>query len=430
MHDVDQLRSLLDLGLDQQGRQAHYEAMFNGIEPAATGGQAAAADGSAPLSQRIAAHVVGNADLSDEDRAAIAPAFPLTAHVTAAPGPITVNSKYDLSTPDGSVRIVSFTDVTLEQGGYFVCESTPLSFTCTTLTRTGTSGSSAADFNILGKTGATPATPPTPGAAGQAAPGTPGECSSAGIAGQGGGNGNPGAPGTPGTAGTNGVPGTPNMQATITIKNALTASELIVYSQSGPGGQGGIGGAGGLGQQGGNGGNGTTCGCTGNGGGSGGDGGTGGAGGAAGNGGNGGNAAGNVVIRVPTASCVAKVRHTTEPAAPAPRASRAQGALAAQAARAAAPAKTTSAAAAADTGTPAPPDPRASPGPCPATPRRSPLRHSDSGPGRSPPRPADRLACYTCSPTQFRGEQPSAACPIRSPPVQARPAPKAHVRPG
>ena len=316
VHDVDQLRSLLDLGLDQQGRQAHYEALFNGIEPAATGGQAAAADGGAPLSQRIAAHVVGNADLSDEDRAAIAPVFPLTAHVTAAPGPITVNSRYDLSTPDGSVRIVSFTDVTLEQGGYFVCESTPLSFTCTTLTRIGTSGSSAADFNILGKTGATPATPPTPGAAGQAAPGAPGECSSAGIAGQGGGNGSSGAAGTPGTAGPNGNPGTPSMQATITIKNALTASELIVYSQSGPGGQGGIGGAGGLGQQGGNGGNGTTCGCTGNGGGSGGDGGTGGAGGAAGNGGNGVNAAGNVVIRVPTHPDVAKVQHTTEPAPP------------------------------------------------------------------------------------------------------------------
>lgn len=316
VHDVDQLRSLLDLGLDQQGRQAHYEAMFNGIEPAATGAQAAAADGGAPLSQRIAAHVVGNADLSDEDRAAIAPAFPLTAHVTAAPGPITVNSKYDLSTPDGSVRIVSFTDVTLEQGGYFVCESTPLSFTCTTLTRTGTSGSSAADFNILGKTGATPATPPTPAAAGQAAPGTPGECSSAGIAGQGGGNGSSGAAGTPGTAGTNGNPGTPSMQATITIEKALTASELIVCSQSGPGGPGGIGGAGGPGQQGGNGGNGTTCGCTGNGGGSGGDGGTGGAGGAAGHGGTGVNAAGNVVIRVPAKSDVAKVRHTTEPAPP------------------------------------------------------------------------------------------------------------------
>ncbi len=323
VHNVDQLRSLLDLGLDQQGRQAHYEALFNGIQPAATatqaavtGAQSTAADGGTLLSHRIAAHVVGNADLSDEDRAAIAPAFPLTAHVTAAPGPITVSSKYDLSTPDGSVRIVSFTDVTLEQGGYFVCESTPLSFTCVTLTRIGTSGSSAADFNILGKKGATPATPPTPAAPGQAGAGTPGECSSAGIAGRGGGNGNPGAAGTPGTAGTNGTPGTPSMQATIIIQNTLTASPLTVYSQSGPGGQGGNGGAGGPGQQGGNGGSGTTCDCTGNGGGSGGDGGTGGPGGAAGNGGNGVNAAGNVVIKVPAASDVAKVQHTTEPVPP------------------------------------------------------------------------------------------------------------------
>ena len=161
LHDVGQLRSLLDQGLDQQGRQEHFEALFNGIQPAATGGAAAADDeGGAALSQRIAAHVVGNAGLSDEDQAAIAPAFPLTAHVTAAPGPLTVSSRYDLSTPDGSVRIASFTDVTLEQGGYFVCESTPLTFTCNTLTRNGTSGSNAADFNILGKTGATPPTPP------------------------------------------------------------------------------------------------------------------------------------------------------------------------------------------------------------------------------------------------------------------------------
>jgi len=35
VHNVDQLRSLLDLGLDQQGRQAHFEALFNGIQPAA-----------------------------------------------------------------------------------------------------------------------------------------------------------------------------------------------------------------------------------------------------------------------------------------------------------------------------------------------------------------------------------------------------------
>ena len=39
VHDVDQLRSLLDLGLDQQGRQAHYDALFGGTESAAAGGR-------------------------------------------------------------------------------------------------------------------------------------------------------------------------------------------------------------------------------------------------------------------------------------------------------------------------------------------------------------------------------------------------------
>src|SRR5580704_8110090 len=89
VQNVDQLRSLLDVGLDQQGRQAHFNALFNGIAPA-TNGQAAAS----------------------------ATAFPLTVSVTAAAGPLTVSSKYDLSTTDGSTRVVTFTDVVLEQGGY------------------------------------------------------------------------------------------------------------------------------------------------------------------------------------------------------------------------------------------------------------------------------------------------------------------------
>lgn len=312
VHDVDQLHSLLDLGLDQQGRQAHYEALFGGTEPAAAGGEAD--DGGAALSQRIAAHVIGNASLSDADRAAIAPAFPLTVHVTAAAAPLTVNSRYDLSTPDGSQRIVSFTDVTLEQGGYFVCEGTPLSFTCNTLTRTGNSGSTAADFNILGKTGGTPPTPQARGAATQAGAGFNGECSSAGIAGHGGGPGNPGGPGAAGTAGAPAGLSTASMPTTITIQQALN-DPITVFSQSGPGGRGGDGGAGGPGQQGGNGGSGVTCDCTGNAGGQGGDGGPGGVGGAAGNGGNGVDA-GNIVIKVPHQPDVAKVQHTAVPAPP------------------------------------------------------------------------------------------------------------------
>jgi hypothetical protein len=305
VYDAEHLRSLLDLGLDEQGRQAHYEALFDGVS----------APGGADVVRRVTAHVIGNAALSAQDKAEAAPIFPLAMSVSAAAEPLTVNSRYDLSTPDGSPRIVSFTDVILEQGGYFVCEGTPLMFTCNTLTRNGNSGSGVADFNILGKTGATPATPPTPGGAGQAAAGYTGECSSAGIAGHGGGGGNAGAAGTPGTPGSPGSAGTPSMQATITIQQTLTGT-ITVFSQSGRGGQGGNGGQGGPGQQGGNGGNGVTCGCTGNAGGQGGDGGQGGAGGAAGNGGNGVDAAGNVVIRVPQVADVAKVTYSTATAPP------------------------------------------------------------------------------------------------------------------
>jgi hypothetical protein len=306
VYNVDQLHSLLDQGLDSKQRQAHYQALFDGISTPAGAG--------ANLAQNVAAHVIGNSELSTQDRAQVAAAFPLTVHVVAATGPLTVTSRYDLSTTDGSPRIASFTDVVLEQGGYFVCEATPLVFTCDTLTRTGNSGSGSADFNILGKIGTTPPTPATPAAASQAAAGYGGECSSAGIAGHGGGNGNAGATGTPGTAGSPGSPGTPSMQASITIQQTLTASTLTIFSQSGPGGPGGNGGQGGPGQRGGNGGNGVTCDCTGNAGGQGGDGGTGGTGGAAGNGGNGVAAAGNVVVRVPHQADVAKVSSTTAPA--------------------------------------------------------------------------------------------------------------------
>lgn len=321
--NVDQLHSLLDLGLDEQGRQAHYQALFSGIQPAdpGSGPAAAADDGGASLADRITAHVIGNRELSADDRAEIAPVFPLTVQVAAAAGPLTVSSMYDLSTPDGSPRIASFTDVTLLQGGYFVCAGTPLIFTCDTLTRTGNSGGPAADFNITGKMGATPPTPPVPGSASQAAAGALGECSNPGVAGPGGQPGSPGAAGTPGTAGAPGNPGTPSMQATITIRQTLTitphsATALTIHSVSGLGGPGGNGGPGGEGQQGGDGGNGVSCDCTGNSGGQAGNGGPGGTGGAAGNGGNGANAAGNVVIRVPSRADIAKVSFATTPASP------------------------------------------------------------------------------------------------------------------
>ncbi|HEX3958639.1 MAG TPA: hypothetical protein VHZ03_18760 [Trebonia sp.] len=308
VYNVDQLRSLLDLGLNAEGREAHYQALFGGVSTLDEVG--------ASLTQRVSAHVIGNGQVSQEDNAAVATAFPLTVHVAASAQPLTVTGRYDLSTPDGSPKIVSFTDVILEQGGYFVCEATPLMFTCDTLTRKGNAGTGGADFNILGKTGTTPGTPgPAPNYSSQAGAGYNGECSSAGIAGHGGGTGTNGGPGNPGTPGGNGGPGVPSMQATITITTTLV-NPISIFTQSGPGGKGGNGGQGGAGQQGGNGGNGVTCDCTGNAGGQGGEGGPGGKGGRAGNGGNGTDAAANIQVWVPSAGDVPRVIYTSSPAAP------------------------------------------------------------------------------------------------------------------
>jgi hypothetical protein len=301
--DIAALRSLLDLGLDADGRRAHFDAMFE-------------ADGAEEdVVRQIAAHAVGDAQLSDSVQKATSAMFPLRVQLTAAPGPITVDSKKDLSTSDGTPSVVVFTDVTMNPGGYFYCSATTLSFTCDTLTRNGTSGV-AGDFLVVGATGATPPKPATPGAAGQAQSGGPGQCSSGGIAGPGGGNGTHGNPGTPGTPGSPGGTGIASQAATIMIKNSLTASNLVVHTQSGPGGTGGEGGDGGKGQQGGNGGNGVTCGCTGNGGGTGADGGLGGKGGRAGDGGNGINASGGITVYVPTNADIAKVIKSPQPAPP------------------------------------------------------------------------------------------------------------------
>jgi hypothetical protein len=309
VYDLDGLRLLLDMALDDEGRDAHFNALFDGID--------VPDDPDLALLRRVHGHVIGNETLTDEDRAAVDPIFPVTVALEVADGPITVDKPYDLSTTDGTARVVSFTDVTLAQGGYFTCYSTPLLFSCDTLTRTGDSGGTMADFTIAGRTGAPQPTPAKPGTATQAASGRPGQCSSAGIAGEGGGKGDPGAEGTRGTDGAGGKDGSASNAATIRIAKRLTVTKpLTIFTQSGPGGKGGDGGPGGDGQQGGNGGNGVTCECTGNGGGPGGPGGKGGPGGRAGDGGNGVDADQNIVVYVPTGADVSKVTWTSASARP------------------------------------------------------------------------------------------------------------------
>jgi hypothetical protein len=309
LHNETQLKNLLDIGLSpKQQRAQHAGALLDGLT-------APAGQPHVPLLHALIRHVVGNDELSTEDRAQLAPAFPITAHVLTqqpAAAPMQVNDVWDVSTPDGTLKVIDLPNgIELQDGGCIVARSTPLHFTCSSFTRTGglTAGYSG-DFNILGTIGAPVPAPPVPPAPPAQAPnGAPGECSSDGIAGDGG---QPGASGQPGAAGAAGLPGnngSASAIATITIARRLTLTgatrqQLIVATQSGPGG-GGNGGQGGPGQQGGNGGNGAICGCTGNAGGAAGNGGRGGTGGPAGNGGNSTDAAGNIAVHVPKGSAPA-----------------------------------------------------------------------------------------------------------------------------
>lgn len=332
LHNETQLKELLDIGLSPEQRARHADALLDGIT-------APASQPGVPLLHRLIRHVVGNDELSDQDRAQLAQALPITAHVTTQtptvgpaqpptvatgqkvpsgpaqkPGgttgqksaPMQVNSVWDVSTSDGSIRVIDLPNgIELLDGGCIVARSTPLHFGCSSLTRIGAPPAGySGDFNILGTTGAPVATPQAPPAPGQAPSGAPGQCSSAGIAGEGGGSGAAGQQGMPGTAGLPGKDGIASALAIISIKQSLMLDRaakkvLVVATQSGPGGQGGNGGQGGPGQQGGNGGNGATCDCTGNGGGAAGPGGQGGTGARAGDGGNGVDAGGNITVFVP-----------------------------------------------------------------------------------------------------------------------------------
>ena len=192
LHNETQLKDLLDLGLTPEQRSQHADALLDGITvPAGQPG--------VPLLHRLIRHVIGNDELSDEDRAQLAPALPITAHVVTqklaaepakGPGggtkqaPMQVDSVWDVSTPDGSLMVIDLPNgIELLPGGCIVARSTPLHFTCTSLLREGTPRAGYGDFNILGATGAPVPTPPTPPPPAQAAAGAPGQCSSAGIAG-------------------------------------------------------------------------------------------------------------------------------------------------------------------------------------------------------------------------------------------------------
>jgi hypothetical protein len=319
LHNVAQLRDLFDIGLPPEQRVQHADALLGGVT--APDGQPGVS-----LTQRLIRNVVGNDELSAEDQAQLAPAFPVTAHVTAQPpaaAPMQVNYVWDVSMPDGSMRLIDLPNgIELQDGGCIVARATPLHFSCSSFTRTGGPPAGySGDFNILGRTGAPVPIPLVPTTPGQAPAGAPGQCTSTGIAGDGGGNGTPGQQGTAGTPGVRGNDGIASAIATIAITGSVnvagaTSKLLVVAAQSGPGGPGGNGGQGAAGQQGGNGGNGAYCECTGNGGGSAGAGGRGGTGGRAGDGGNGVDAAGDIALWLPNGVSTKLLQFVPTPAPP------------------------------------------------------------------------------------------------------------------
>ena len=78
LHNQDQLKDLLDTGLPAEQRAQHASALLDGITaPDSQPGVA--------LVHRLIRHVVGNDNLSDEDRAQLTQAGPITAHVTTQP---------------------------------------------------------------------------------------------------------------------------------------------------------------------------------------------------------------------------------------------------------------------------------------------------------------------------------------------------------
>ena len=249
--DIAALRSLLDLGLDADGAKTHFDAMFAGGRR--RGGRRSA-DRGARGRRRSAERLDPRGDLG---------------HVPAA-GAADGRTRADhRRQQEGSQHLRRHT----ERRRLHRCDDEPgrlllllSDHVVLHLRHPDPQRDQRSRRRLLDRRrdpARTPPKPATPGAAGQAQSGGPGQCSSGGIAGPGGGNGTHGQPGHPGHAGVTGGTGIASQAATIMIKNTLTASNLVVHTQSGPGGTGGEGGDGGKGQQGGNGGNGVTCGCTG-----------------------------------------------------------------------------------------------------------------------------------------------------------------------
>jgi hypothetical protein len=253
------------------------------------------------LLNRVNAFVYGTADLSDNDRALIAKAFPIYVE-TASYANFTPTAPVIYDKAPYSKAILNAGTLTLNQGIYISAYRTSLQVCVDEFVRNGTSGTHG-DINILGATGANG--------------GPVGDGGQPPIQGWGAdGNGLTGLTGGTGNAGQTGLAGAPSMDATINIYKNITGT-ITVYNCSGTGGSGSQGGKGGTGGQGGYGRPGNNWGCycevpAGNAG-QGGVGGNGGTGGAAFDGIN---AFGNIYVNVPTHALKAAIKPVPTPSNP------------------------------------------------------------------------------------------------------------------
>lgn len=291
VENVEQLRELLNPGLNKQGREKLVEELFAGIPT--PGGETAAG-----ILEHVGKYLYGNADLSTTDRALIHTLFPMSITADSNPNE-TISTKYELKTND-PIYIKNWGTLTLANGGCLIAYNKPIQISIDKLIRTGSPPTPFSDFNILGATGPTGTNAGAGNTGGGGDKGRDGECSSGGIAGRGGESGKTGGAGIVGGTGGTGSAGLASQSATITINSFGSTGPIFIATRSGTGGVGGIGGKGGRGGTGGKGGNGVTCACTGNGAGNGARGGTGGNGGVGGPGGNATGAAANVIVYAPS----------------------------------------------------------------------------------------------------------------------------------
>lgn len=219
------------------------------------------------LEERAYNFVFFGVPLSEEDRASIAPAFPMKFVSTSQESRIMqVGESWDVS-PSQESTLINLKELRMAPGSSIKVFNAGLVMYVDHLivdAPLDSPDSPGYHIGIFGRTGVTPIAPGEPSVSEPGEVGKNGTCIGGGggpsTNGKEGGQGKPATPGLPGTRGGDGLP---SMSANIYIKKISgSVDQLVISTKSGDGGQGGQGGKGGRGGAGGQGGNAVSCGCT------------------------------------------------------------------------------------------------------------------------------------------------------------------------